>query len=288
MHLSIETVTEQNKEEMISFLIKHDNFSMYLLGNIELYGLTLQDSPYSGNYKLIRQDGHIATVFYLSRKGSLLIVSDLNDPVFPMVLEACKEEPINFKGVVGNSDFCIPFWEYIKAKNLIKKETFTQKYVLYSLTLENTNFSVQNNVRALTEADYLQWEPLRLAYIKEEGLPNDITDKQRHDLYLSKVKKQVSWGLFLNDTLISMADLSSNTSDLGQVGGVYTLPEYRRKGYSRAVMQHLINDCKENHKIGKLIIYTSETSFAAQDLYKSLGCKEEGFYTLLFGSSENS
>lgn len=285
MHYSVEKITQSSQHEMFNFLKAHENYTLFLLNNFENYGATLTEAPYSGNFKLIRSQGEVVGVFCLSRKGSLLIEAILEEPIFDIVLDACYQESMPLKGVVGNWDFCGPFWEYLKSKKIIHKEIFTSKEILYSVDLNKKNFLPQPHVRLLTEADYIQWKPLRLDYLIEEGFPNDLTDKQLFDLFLDKVKKRITWGLFLNDTLVSIADLNAKALDMGQVGGVYTKPSFRQRGYSKSVMQQLLLDAKELHRIRKLIIFTGENNFPAQKLYKSLGVSQVGYFALLLGAS---
>lgn len=283
MEYSIEKVAESSQQEMLNFLKEHENYTLFLLGNFENYGAILTDAPYSGNFKLIRSHERVIGVFCLTQKGNLLIETILQEPIFDILLDACLQEPMPLKGVVGNWNFCGPFWEYLKAKKIIQKEVFVSKEILYSVDLCESNFSVQPNVRVLTEDDYVQWRPLRLDYLVEEGVPNDLTDNQLFDQFFDKTKKKITWGLFLNDTLVSIADLNAKALDLGQVGGVYTAPSFRQKGYSRSVMQQLLFDAKELHKIRKIIIFTGEKNFPAQMLYNSLGVSPIGYFALLFG-----
>jgi predicted GNAT family acetyltransferase len=119
----------------------------------------------------------------------------------------------------------------------------------------------------------------------EEGVPNDLSDEQLFDIYLDKVRKKIIWGFFLQGKLVSIADLNAKALDLGQVGGVYTIPSFRMKGYSKSVMQQLLLDAKKLHSIRKLIIFTGEKNFAAQKLYNGLGVQHIGYFSLLFGRS---
>lgn len=281
MQYSVENVTPSSQQEMLRFLKEYENFTLFLLGNFENYGMTLTDAPYSGNFKLIRSsEKKVAGVFCLTRKGSLLIEALVQEPIFEIVSEPCHQETIPLKGVVGNWNFCKPFWEYLKAKKRILSEVTSSKEILYSVDVCKQDFTSQPHVRFLTESDYAQWKPLRLDYFIEEGFPNDLTDHQMFDLFLDKVKKKIAWGLFLNETLVSMADLNAKSMDLGQVGGVYTAPSFRQKGYSKSVMQQLLLDVKEVHKIRKLIIFTGERNVPAQKLYTSLGAVQAGHFAL--------
>lgn len=287
MRYSVETITQSSQHEMLNFLKEHENYTLFLLSNFESYGTTLTEAPYSGNFKLIRSQGRVVGVFCLTRKGNLLIESILQEPIFDIVIDACHQESMTLKGVVGNWNFCGPFWKYLKTKQIIQKEIFTSKEILYSVDLYNHDFLPQPNIRFLTEIDFVQWKPLRLDYLIEEGLPNDLTDGQLLDEFLDKAKKRIMWGLFLKNTLVSIADLNAKAFDLGQVGGVYTMPRFRQRGYSKSVMKQLLLDAKELHKIRKLIIFTGEQNFPAQKLYNSLGVSQIGYFALLFGNAVN-
>jgi GNAT superfamily N-acetyltransferase len=287
MRYLVEIVSQSSQDEMLNFLIAHENYTLFLLDNFENYGAMLTDAPYSGNFKLIRSQGKVVGVFCLTRKGNLLIETILQDSIFDIVLDACYQESMTLKGIVGNWNFCGPFWEYLKIKKVIQKDVFTSKEILYSIDLYKHNFLPQSNVRFLTENDYIQWKPLRLDYLVEQGVPNDLTDKQLLDQFLEKVKRKITWGLFLNNALVSIADLNAKALDLGQVGGVYTVPSFRQRGYSRSVMQQLLLDARELHKIRKIIIFTGEQNFPAQKLYNSFEVLQVGYFALLFGDAVN-
>jgi predicted GNAT family acetyltransferase len=288
MQYTVEAVDHRSEQEMFIFLKAHENSTLFLLGNYENYGATLTEAPYSGNFKLIRSKGRVIGVFCLSRSGNLLIEATEKKAIFDLVLEACLQEPMPLKGVVGNWNFCAPFWDYLKAKKIIGKEVFTSKEILYSVDLGKQEFPPQPHVRLLKDSDYVQWKQLHHDYLAEEHFPDGFTDKQLFDLFLDKVKRKIEWGYFVDNRLVSIAALNAKALDLGQVGGVYTSPSYRQKGYSKSVMQQLLLDCKQLHGIRKLIIFTGETNGPAQRLYTSLGVSQVGHFALLFGDSNEN
>lgn len=269
-------------EEMLGFLKQHENSTLFLLGNYKNHGVVLTDSPYSGNFKVIRSNENIVGVLSLTRKGNLLIESTVNEPIFEKVLEACLEEPIPLKGLVGNWSFCGPFFQFIQKHNIIERMLFNSKEILYSLDLFNATVSKQPNVRFLKEEDFATWMPHRRDYHIGEGLPLTLSDKELFEQFAYKVREKIIWGYFLDDALVSMADLNAKALDLGQVGGVYTVPAFRGRGYSKSVMRQILCDAKELHGIRKLIIFTGERNFAAQNVYRSLGVGEVGNFALLF------
>ena len=114
------------------------------------------------------------------------------------------------------------------------------------------------------------------------GFPKHSFEEMRSE-FLIKVAKQITWGLFEEGKLVAIADLNARFSDLGQLGGVYTIPGYRNRGSCSRLTRHLIHDTKVIHHIRKLIIFTGENNLAARKVYESLGTSHYGYYALLFG-----
>ncbi|MCE5318395.1 MAG: GNAT family N-acetyltransferase [Parachlamydia sp.] len=279
--ITVERVNEANSNEVIPYLKKHENSSLFLLGNAEQYGWNLVDSPYSGNYKLMRKGGKIAGVFCLYRSGSLMVQSE--ERCFDLILDACREEHIPIKGCLGEWEYSFSLWSHLQNKKWIAAETYRSKEVLYTLELAGWQ-AIESPARLLQEADYPLWKVLRKAYIKEMQFPTDLTEEQMRRLFLSKVQAKTVWGLFSDGKLAAIADLNAKALDLGQVGGVYTDPAFRKKGMAKTLMQRLVTDAKKIHSIRKLIIFTDENNVAALRLYRSLGANEVGHFALLFGS----
>ena len=284
---SVEFLNESNLEEASAFLMDNENFSLFLLGNLEAHGPKLTPAPNSGNFKLIRCEGKVIAVFSLTRRRNLVIQSSSTDDwIMEKILCASEKESIAIKGLIGEWGFCQKFWNLLKQRNIVRKDTFVSKELLYTVDLERQYIFDSPNVRLLTPADFTSWAPHRTAYLKEEGLPNDLSHEQLQELFLEKIKDQISWGYFENGNLVAMAELNAKARDLGQVGGVYTTPNRRRQGFAKAIMHGLMQDARNLHKIRKLIIFTGETNTAARKLYESLNVSPVGYYALMFGEGE--
>jgi GNAT superfamily N-acetyltransferase len=199
------------------------------------------------------------------------------------ILSASREECLPILGLLGEWGFCRKFWNLLKERKIIRKDTFVSKEILYTVDLAKQDIFNSINVRLLTPANFTVWSPHRIAYLEEEGLPNDLSQEQLRELFLEKVKDRISWGYFENGNLVSMAELNAKAKDLGQVGGVYTTPNRRRQGLAKSVMHGLMRDARDLHKIRKLIIFTGETNLSARRLYESLNVNQVGYYALMFG-----
>jgi predicted GNAT family acetyltransferase len=89
------------------------------------------------------------------------------------------------------------------------------------------------------------------------------------------------WGYFEEGRLLAMAGLNAVYNRLGQVAGVYTVPDRRRSGLSRATMNALLADSAHVHSLKRLILCTGEHNKPAQHLYATLGFSTIGHFALL-------
>jgi len=286
---SIEAASESSLQDVIAFLRKYEDFSLFLLDNLEAHGYKLTGAPNSGNYKLVRHGSKIVAVFCLTRRGNLVVQSEISDMLLmKKILIACQEEGLPILGLLGPWDFCLSLWNFFREKAIIMYDTFISREILYTVDLSKQMLLDEPHVRGLLPSDYLQWKPLRIEYLREEGLPNDLSEEQSHALFLEKVESKISWGYFLQQRLVSMAEFNAKAMDLGQVGGVYTTPAHRKKGFGKSVMRQLITDARNVHQIRKLIVFTGENNHPARRLYESLGLHPVGYYALMFGNNNSS
>jgi GNAT superfamily N-acetyltransferase len=279
-----EKATSKSKEELIQFLKKSEEHALFLLSNLETYGLELSEGLYSGNFKVIREQSKIVTAFCLTKKGTLLVQSSVMDvKIYDTILLACSEEKIPIAGVIGEWEFCHALWDFLKEKKIIQHETVVSKEVLYALILAQFAHSADPDARLLQKPDFDEWITLRKGYVHEMGFPENTLEEMQEE-FMEKVDQRIAWGLFVEKRMAAIADLNARFFDLGQVGGVYTIPALRKRGLSTRLMQHLIHDSKTLHRIRKLIIFTGEANFPARNVYESLGISPHSHYALLFGS----
>jgi hypothetical protein len=212
MGLFCETVTLESKDELIRFLKKNEEYSLFLLSNLETYGLKLSNALYSGNFKILRKADETIAAFCLTKKGTLLVQSmELNDTIYEAIVTACLEENMSISGVLGKWELAFALWNLLKQKKIIKEETFIEKEVLYTLDVEKTNYLPEPGVRLLKASDFDAWVKLREAYVEEMGFPGNNFEEIRAE-FLEKVTQQITWGLFLDGKLGAIADLLTRAS----------------------------------------------------------------------------
>lgn len=277
-------MTPSNQADALAYLTSHEDTAVFLLGNLHEHGFALGTHVNSGNFKLLRSGKDILGVFCLTRRGNLLVQSDSYEPVFSLILEHCNRQTIPLRGIIGDWKFANAFWGYLLDQKIIAKEVYHSKEINYSLVLDPRICHGDPKARLLRPEDYALWLPLRKQYLIEQQLPQDISEEEMRAEYLGRCQQSMIWGLFVEDALISIANLNAKTPRLATVGGVFTLPAWRRRGLGKALMEQLIYDCKHILSLHKLIIFTGEKeNKPAQKLYESLGCQKVGYMGLLLG-----
>jgi predicted GNAT family acetyltransferase len=79
---------------------------------------------------------------------------------------------------------------------------------------------------------------------------------------------------------VACSAFNTRITEAVQVGGVWTPPEFRGRGYARAVVAASLLDARAAGA-GKGILFTGEENLAAQKAYASLGFHRMGDYRLL-------
>ncbi|HUI61545.1 MAG TPA: GNAT family N-acetyltransferase [Steroidobacteraceae bacterium] len=286
----IRHVTDSELERIRAFLEQHADSSLFLLSTLAALGPRLGEHPNSGNYQFAEEAGRVVAVFCLTRRGNLLVQAGGRADLAAAIFAACAAEPIELRGIVGEWDTAHALWGLLSAEPSFEP-THYLKDILYRLRLaQHGDGSVQARhahaftVRALDARDFVQWERLNSAYHEELHLPLQATREQRHADYLARVRSGLWWGACDDRSeLTSIAALNATYGSLGQVGGVYTRRQDRRKGLARSVIHKLIADCRERLGFNRLVLFTGEDNHGARGLYESLGFEVVGVFGLLLG-----
>lgn len=166
----------------------------------------------------------------------------------------------------------------------IREVVSASRELLYRLHLDRIQLPPRHaRVRFLDPSDFDAWEPLNSAYLQEEGFPVQGSPVQRQKDFAASARARRWWGLWERDRLIATGALNAVHEELGQIGGVYTIPAERRRGWASQLMESLISDCVYSLGLQKLTLFTGENNVAAQGLYRSLGFRRIGEFALLFG-----
>lgn len=274
---------EGHRDAALAFLRDRRETSLFLLGNLAELGPSLSDHLNSGNFKVVLEDGRVAAVFVLARRGNLIVQSDRPAAHAAPILDACREEPLALTGLIGDWDAIAPLHAALQARPAGFTTTFQSREILYRRAVDPTPPAAHPAVRPLKAHDFDAWVALHTAFLADEGIPIQGTLAERRAAFAAHTAKGLWWGYFADDRLVSMVTLNACVEGVGQLGGVFTPPEHRRRGYSRATLERLFADAAGPLALHTLVLFTGETNHAAQHMYESLGFERIGHYGLIFG-----
>jgi predicted GNAT family acetyltransferase len=95
-----------------------------------------------------------------------------------------------------------------------------------------------------------------------------------------KQAQGLTWVLEDSGHPVSTSGFNTTTAEVVQIGGVYTPPELRSRGYGRAVVAASLLDARAEGA-ERSILFTGVDNIPAQRSYESLGYRHIGDYRLL-------
>ncbi|KAL9649885.1 hypothetical protein ABK040_011358 [Willaertia magna] len=280
----------EHKAKVLSFLKKREAYCSMLVGNLTKFGaLEIPNKLFSGDFYYmisihddVNKKEKIEMVFCHVQFGNLLfqkrnneIEKDLLNKMIEFVIENSKQKGIPLKGVFGEYNVSKYIVDKLIEGNLWKKEglELSEKENLYQKLL-NCNLQYFRNdtentlVRKLTEDDFDEYYKLLCVFEEESGLLITPFNEAKNIFAFFYI-----FGVFVKTEnnqfkLISMCRLNSKSLNTGTIGAVFTVKEFRRKGYSQLCLNYFFEYYKQELK--EMVLFTQESN-SANNLYLKLG-----------------
>lgn len=125
--------------------------------------------------------------------------------------------------------------------------------------------------------------PLQEAYQKEEVLPKcRAFSPAASRLTIEKAlhERRIAALIDMQGKITAMTAVNAIGINCVQIGGVYTVPEYRRKGFCRALVSSVTNAMINDRR--QVVLYVRENNTAAMELYKGLGYRQFGRLCIVY------
>lgn len=269
-------------DKSYAYLDRHIETSMFLLQNLKEHGAGKGEHQNSGNFYQVIDNGEVKGIFVLANRGNVLLQIDL-DVSLSKIYQTLLKEETKITGVLGDNDQVFDFWQMVKAKNKNLEEKFTSAEYLYKCDLLDKTLLDIDGGEIFPADQFEVYNEFTHGFYSDQGLPDYSTTEQRKERFEYNIKQKQVWSLSQHEKIVSTCALNACYKNLGQVGGVYTPPEYRRKGFSKKCMQKLLYDCKNLHGLEKIILFTGENNIPAQRVYEAIGFEKIGRYGMYFG-----
>jgi predicted GNAT family acetyltransferase len=266
-----------------AFLLPRIETSMFLLGNMRAVGLVDRGEHLQGTYVAAFEGDQIvgAAAHYWS--ANLIVQAPVQ--VEALCRAAMEASGRRVGGVLG------PAAQVQVAKDALnlRKDAvgLDQTEKLYSLSLADlivpeglrTGHLAGRRIQPRDVEQVTAW----LVAFSLEALHEEDNPALRERVRAGIERKQVqglTWVLEDEGQPVSTSGFNTTTAEAVQIGGVYTPPELRSRGYGRAVVAASLLDARAEGA-ERSILFTPVENIPAQRAYEALGYQHIGDYRLL-------
>jgi ribosomal protein S18 acetylase RimI-like enzyme len=266
-----------------AFLLPRIETSMFLIGNMRSSGLVDSGQPYEGTYAAAFEGGEIVGVVAHFWNQNLTFQAPSHvDALWRAAAEA-SGRPI--KGLIG------PDGQVGAAKDTLGIDDpniqMDETEKLYSLKLDDLTVpdilsSGQVSGRRIERSDLdlvTQWRvDFSIESLGDEDSPQ-LREQCRASIERS-LEEGSTWILERQGEPVACSSFNTAIKEAVQIGGVWTPPQLRSRGYGRAVVATSLLDAR-SEGVEKSILFTGESNVPAQKAYVALGYRHIGNYRLL-------
>jgi RimJ/RimL family protein N-acetyltransferase len=264
------------------FLQQRLQTSLFLLSNMRQAGLVDTGQRFEGTYAAAFEGEAIAGVVALFWNGSLIYQAPNYLPALQEAVRIATNRPI--KTLLGPSNQVAAGLDALGASVRVHMD---DPQVLFSLRL--ADLAVPEplrtgavHARVLTAADTPVLAQWRAASRMESFLEPDTPElrEEAQDSVERYLASQRQWVLEADGMLVSTCTFNAEIREVVQVGGVYTPPEARGRGYARSVVAAALLDARAEGA-GDAILFTDDDNQAAQKAYRAIGFRPIGDYRIV-------
>jgi GNAT superfamily N-acetyltransferase len=267
--------------ELDRFLLTHADSSMFLRANLRSAGLVDHGRRLDATYVAARVDGAMVAVAAHCWNGVVLVQGRLDEiaAVVRAAVERTGREVAGFSG---------PFAQVAQARDAMglrdRPATLDAREDLFALELDRLRVppllvdgTWQCRRPAAEELPRIvRW---RIAYAVETL--GEVETPALHERTREQLEStQSQWVLAVGDDLVATSAFNAELPDTVQVGGVYTPPELRGRGYGRAVVAGSLLDARARG-VERSILFTPVDHGAAHAAYAALGYRVVGDYGIV-------
>lgn len=278
----IRTLRPGDEVELEAFLLPRLETSMFLISNLRAAGLEDRGEPYQGTYAAAWQAGRMVAVAAHYWNRVLLLQAPVHvDSVWRLAVEA-SGRPLS--GVIGPSDQVAAVVQELGLQpSMVQRD---QVEILYGLDLDELVVPARLARGELTartptpdDLDLLtQWQVgYALEEMKEPDTPETRTLQRA--VVDRRAREGRIWILEDGGRPVAMGGFNARIFEAVQVGGVWTPPELRNRGYGRSVVAAALLAARAEGA-SKAILFTGQGNLPAQKAYEALGFRPIGSYRL--------
>jgi RimJ/RimL family protein N-acetyltransferase len=276
-----------DEPRIVELLGQHADSSLFLRRNL-LAGLVDHGDRYqgawAGAFDATTGDSRLVAVAMHSWFGSVLMQAPVH--LAAVVAAAVRASARPVAGFIG------PRIQALAARDALGLAEAPMRMEshegLYALSLEALVVpallaSGRARARRLRTADLALLTEWRVGYRVDTNAEHDgpeLRTASRADVEIGLAEGS-GWILELDGTPVAYQQFNAMMSDVVQVGGVWTPPSLRGRGYARSVVAGALLAARAEG-VRRSVLFTGETNLAARRAYAALGFTRVGDWALIF------
>jgi ribosomal protein S18 acetylase RimI-like enzyme len=264
------------------FLEPRATESMFLRSNARLAGLVDRGEPFQGTYVAAIENGRVTAVAAHFWNGMLILQAPDPETREPVARAALARSGRELKGITGP-------WDQVeavrRALGLGSRETsLDSREDLFTVSLEDLRvpdpLASGRVVCRRPRTDELELAARWRLDFSIEALGRDGgLDAARSEVArLQDLGSQ--WILVEESRPVAYSAFNARLPDAVQVGGVWTPPALRGRGYARAVVAGSLLEARTSGA-SLAVLFTGEENVSARRAYEALGFRVVGDYGLV-------
>ena len=270
---TLRTLQPGDEVSLEAFLLQHTDTSMFLRSNWRAAGLLDQGARFQGTYIAAYIDETIVAVAAHFWNGMVIVQAPVHLPEVVQAVVAQSGRAIS--GISG------PAAQVEATKSILglsnRPTQLNESEILFSLTLRDLQIpqvlaSAKVQCR-LPHAEELELLTEWCAAYNVETLGQTDTSSLRPACRLvieARHAMAMHWVLVAEDTPVSYSAFNASLPDIVQIGGVWTPPALRGKGYAKSVVAGSLLDAR-SLLVKRAILFTGNNNQAAQAVYRGIG-----------------
>jgi RimJ/RimL family protein N-acetyltransferase len=276
-----------DQSEVERFLWEHVDSSMIMLSNCLAHGLEYSGQPRQGTYVGAFEQGKLIGLVAHYWNGMLFLQAPREAAELSRAAIATSGRA--FTGAGGSWS---QVQQALEALGQTQAVHLNKREVLFSLELNQLRVpsllsSGEVRCRSPREEELVQLVAWREAYsveiLGEKPGPKLHEQSQRE---MARAQAEAShWVLEHQGRIVATTGFNARVPGVVQVGGVYTPPELRSRGFARAAVAGSLIEAEQKQGARRSILFTGEEQHAAQRAYLALGFRQIGDFGLAFTAS---
>ncbi|MBG1240915.1 GNAT family N-acetyltransferase [Nostoc sp. NZL] len=270
---TLRTLQPGDEVSLEAFLLQHTDTSMFLRSNWRTAGLLDEGARFQGTYVAAYIDETIVAVAAHFWNGMVIVQAPVHLPEVVQAVVAQSGRVIS--GISG------PAAQVEATKSILglsnRPTQLNEPEILFSLALRDlqipqalaaaklqcrlphpqelellTEWCAAYNVETLGQIDTLSLRPACRVVIE------------------ARQAMAMHWVLLAGDTPVSYSAFNASLPDIVQIGGVWTPPALRGKGYAKSVVAGSLLDAR-SQGVERAILFTGHNNQSAQAVYRGIG-----------------